>query len=117
MTSSTAFSQAICQDGWTIPQIAACLKQVAATGNWPPCTPPAADDTAALGGACGCSACKRKPAVIEPEPFEHEGMRVICYPGDAAHSVRERVLPGPTRLCFRNKRFEPVDGFDAHFQL
>ncbi len=29
MTSSTAFSQAIGQNGWTIPQIAECLKQVA----------------------------------------------------------------------------------------
>ncbi|MEQ1534332.1 MAG: glycosyltransferase family 2 protein [Burkholderiaceae bacterium] len=28
MTSSTAFSQAISQNGWTIPQIAECLKQV-----------------------------------------------------------------------------------------
>lgn len=58
-----------------------------------------------------------KPAVIAPEPFDHDGMRVICYPGDIAHSVRERALPGPTRLCYRNKRFEPVDGFDALFQL
>ena len=54
--------------------------------------------------------------MIEPEPFDHEGMRIICYPGDAAHSVGERALPGPTRLCFRNKRFEPVDGFDALFK-
>lgn len=57
-----------------------------------------------------------KPAVIEPEPFDQDGMRVICYPGDDAHSVRERALPGPTRLCFRNKRFEPVDGFEALFK-
>lgn len=57
-----------------------------------------------------------KPAVIEPEPFDQDGMRVICYPGDDAHSVRERTLPGPTRLCFRNKRFEPVDGFEALFK-
>lgn len=57
-----------------------------------------------------------KPAMIEPEPFDHDGMRVICYPGDDAHSVSQRALPGPTRLCFRNKRFEPVDGFEALFQ-
>lgn len=57
----------------------------------------------------------RRPPVIQPEPFEHEGSRVICYPGDARHSVREQALPGPTRLCYRNKRFEPDTGFEALF--
>jgi hypothetical protein len=46
-----------------------------------------------------------------------DGTRVICYPGDAQHSIRERALPGPTRLCYRNKRFEPVDGFEALFTV
>ncbi|WP_137896660.1 NUDIX hydrolase [Ramlibacter sp. 2FC] len=54
----------------------------------------------------------RPPPLIEPQPFEEDGMRVICYPGDPRHPVRERALPGPTRLCFRNKRFEPMQGFD-----
>ena len=58
----------------------------------------------------------RMPPVIQPEPFEHEGTRVVCYPGDGRHSVPTRALPGPTRLHFRNKRFEPVDGFDALFE-
>ena len=57
----------------------------------------------------------RTPPVILPEPFEHEGARVICYPGDERHSVRERALPGPTRLHYRNRRFEPAEGFDALF--
>ncbi len=57
----------------------------------------------------------RVPPVIQPEPFDQEGIRVICYPGDARHSVREQALPGPTRLCYRNKRFEPVDGLEALF--
>ncbi len=57
----------------------------------------------------------RLPPVIQPEPFDHEGARVICYPGDARHSVREQALPGPTRLCYRNKRFEPDAGFEALF--
>ena len=57
------------------------------------------------------------PAVIEPEPFEHEGLRVITYPGDRQHSVSTRALPGPTRLCYRNKRFEPFDGFEALFEI
>lgn len=57
----------------------------------------------------------RKPPVILPEPFEHDGTRIICYPGDERHSVAERALPGPTRLHYRNRRFEPADGFDALF--
>jgi hypothetical protein len=57
----------------------------------------------------------RRPPVVQPEPFDDEGTRTICYPGDMRHSVAERALPGPTRLRFRNKRFEPVDGFEALF--
>ncbi|MEO6322445.1 MAG: NUDIX hydrolase [Polaromonas sp.] len=59
----------------------------------------------------------RMPPVIQPEPFDLEGGRVICYPGDVRHSVREPAMPGPTRLYYhaRNKRFEPVDGFDSLF--
>lgn len=57
----------------------------------------------------------RQPPVIQPEPFDDEGSRVICYPGDARHSVREQALPGPTRLAYRNKRFEPENGFEALF--
>lgn len=57
----------------------------------------------------------RLPPVIEPEPFELDGHRVICYPGDARHSIQQRAMPGPTRLRFRNKRFEALDGFDSFF--
>lgn len=57
----------------------------------------------------------RMPPVIQPEPFDLEGGRVICYPGDARHSVREPAMPGPTRLYYRNKRFEPGDGFEGLF--
>ena len=55
------------------------------------------------------------PALIEPEPFNHEGDRVICYPGDPRHSIATAAMPGPTRLRFRNKRFEPEGGFAALF--
>ncbi len=55
----------------------------------------------------------RPPAVIQPEPFEEDGGRVICYPGDQRHSVQTRAMPGPTRLRYVNKRFEPTEGFDA----
>lgn len=57
----------------------------------------------------------RKPPLILPEPFEEDGVRIICYPGDERHSVRERALPGPTRLQYRNGRFEPAGGFEALF--
>ncbi|MCY7318571.1 MAG: NUDIX hydrolase [Ramlibacter sp.] len=57
----------------------------------------------------------RRPPLIQPEPVDHDGMRVLCYPGDPGHSVRERALPGPTRLQLRDRRFEPVDGFEALF--
>ena len=54
----------------------------------------------------------RLPPLIQPEPFDEHGGRVICYPGDARHSVRALAMPGPTRLYYRNQRFEPDGGFD-----
>ncbi len=61
------------------------------------------------------AARSRRPPVIAPERLEEAGSRLVCYPGDVCHSVRERALPGPTRLVYRNQRFEPVGGFDALF--
>lgn len=55
------------------------------------------------------------PPVIQPEPFDDTGERILCYPGDLRHSVAARALPGPTRLRYRNGRFEPMDGFEALF--
>lgn len=52
----------------------------------------------------------RTPPCIRPEPFDVDGERVVCYPGDPWHSVREQALPGPTRLHWRNQRFEPETG-------
>lgn len=57
----------------------------------------------------------RKPPLILPESFEDAGTRVVCYPGDERHPVRERALPGPTRLQYRNRRFEPAEGLEALF--
>jgi 8-oxo-dGTP pyrophosphatase MutT (NUDIX family) len=53
------------------------------------------------------------PALIEPHTCEIDGQRVVCYPGDERHPVPVPALPGPTRLVFRNRRFEPFEGFDA----
>lgn len=57
----------------------------------------------------------RPPPVVRPEPFDDNGMRVICYPGDPRHSQPTAAVPGPTRLSFRNRRFEPEGGFEAFF--
>jgi len=57
----------------------------------------------------------RLPPVIAPEPFDQQGTRVICYPGDSRHSSCEAVMPGPTRLYYRNQRFEPEGGLSSLF--
>lgn len=61
------------------------------------------------------AARRQPPPLILPEPFDHNGVRVLCYPGDAMHPVRERALPGPTRLHYHARRFTPEDGFEALF--
>jgi 8-oxo-dGTP pyrophosphatase MutT (NUDIX family) len=58
------------------------------------------------------AAAARRPPCIRPEPRDVDGVRVLCYPGDPWHSAREQLLPGPTRLSWRNKRFEPDLGLD-----
>lgn len=58
---------------------------------------------------------QRPPATIQPEPFDDNGVRNICYPGDPLHSQGQRVMHGPTRLRFVDRRFEPVGGFEAFF--
>ncbi len=55
------------------------------------------------------------PPLVLPEAFDEGGTRVLCYPGDPAHSVARQALPGVTRLLYKNKRFEPVEGFEALF--
>ncbi|RZJ02175.1 MAG: NUDIX hydrolase [Haliea sp.] len=55
------------------------------------------------------------PPLIQPEAVEQDGVRVLCYPGDPRHPVRERALPGPSCLHYRNRRFEPSGGFEALF--
>ena len=59
------------------------------------------------------AARSRSPALIEPQPYDQDGQRVICYPGDPHHRVTERAWSGPTRLTYRNRRFEPEGGLAA----
>jgi hypothetical protein len=58
---------------------------------------------------------KKGAAADRPAPFAHELRRAIAFPGDERHPVRERALPGPSFLVYRNERFEPMDGFQALF--
>ena len=57
---------------------------------------------------------QQTPPLIFPEPFDDAGVRTLCYPGDPRHSVRQRAMPGPTRLRFIAGRFEPVGGFQEY---
>ncbi len=59
---------------------------------------------------------RRPPPLIEPASMKIDDVRAVAYPGDPAHPLREKVMPGPTRLVFRNRRFEPDGGFAAFFQ-
>jgi hypothetical protein len=55
---------------------------------------------------------QQTPPLILPEPFDDaDGVRTLCYPGDARHSVKQPAMLGPTRLRFVAGRFEPVGGF------
>lgn len=56
-----------------------------------------------------------RPSLILPESFDENGIRILCFPGDPAHSVKQRAMPGVSRLLYKNRRFEPVHGFDALF--
>lgn len=58
---------------------------------------------------------QQRPRTIHPEPFEENGHRVTCYPGDARHSDPLPAWQGPTRLTFRDGRFEPDQGLDELF--
>ena len=57
----------------------------------------------------------RRPPLIQPEPFEQDGERCVCYPGDQRHPLREAAMPGPSRLWYRKGRFEPAGGLNDLF--
>ncbi len=59
------------------------------------------------------AARQRKPPCIRPQPYDVEGTRMLCYPGDPQHPEHVQCLPGPTRLWWRNQRFEPEAGLAA----
>ena len=53
---------------------------------------------------------QQKPALVEPHPFDENGLRILCYPGDPKHPVQERCMRGPTRLSLQQGRFVPLGG-------
>jgi 8-oxo-dGTP pyrophosphatase MutT (NUDIX family) len=70
-------------------------------------------DVAAIMAEAG----RRSPPHVEPEPILIEGGRMVAYPGDPLHPIREIAIPGPTRLTWRGGRFEPLEGgFEAFFR-
>ena len=62
-------------------------------------------------------AASRPPLLVEPQPFDQDGARVICYPGDPAHPVSTPGWAGPTRLTYREGRFEPEGGLAAFWAV
>jgi 8-oxo-dGTP pyrophosphatase MutT (NUDIX family) len=55
----------------------------------------------------------RKPIHVQPEAVSEGVVQMVCYPGDERHSIKSRAMPGPTRLCWRNDRYEPDGGSEA----
>jgi 8-oxo-dGTP pyrophosphatase MutT (NUDIX family) len=58
----------------------------------------------------------RPPFRVQPEVLDEGGPMTLCFPGDAAHSVGERLMPGPTRLAVAKGRYDPEGGFAAFFE-
>lgn len=58
---------------------------------------------------------RQGPYLVQPMPFEEDGVKAIAYPGDPRHSQATAVMPGPSRLILRNGRLEPAGGFTALF--
>jgi 8-oxo-dGTP pyrophosphatase MutT (NUDIX family) len=56
-------------------------------------------------GSALAEARARRPYVIRPNPLQQAGVRVVAYPGDPLHDEKDRVMPGPTRLYFRDGRY------------
>ncbi len=59
------------------------------------------------------AARQRPPMQVLPEPHDVNGQRVLCYPGDPGHPIKQPAWDGPTRMTFRNGRFEPEGGLAA----
>jgi 8-oxo-dGTP pyrophosphatase MutT (NUDIX family) len=65
---------------------------------------------ASVASALGEARSRTPPRVLPEALLAADGARIVCYPGDPAHSVAQRAFDGPTRLVWRNQRFEPESG-------
>lgn len=59
-------------------------------------------------GAALADARSRKPPVIQPHGFAVDGVRHLALPGDPLHQTRERAIPGPVRLRWDGKKYQPA---------
>lgn len=50
----------------------------------------------------------RKPPILQPLAFKEAEMRCLALPGDARHPVRERAIPGPTRMRWDGSKYLPT---------
>lgn len=54
---------------------------------------------------------------IQPKVIiEENDSRTMIYPGDKEHPDQLKLMPGPTRITWREDHFEPVNGFNAFFE-
>ena len=107
----TKISRALVGTAFLLPVLPFARVAQAAHGGAAPDTKLDPKDAGALA-----EARSRPPPVVQPEPFNEETGRVICYPGDERHPVAERAIPGPSRLRHINGRFEPLGGFEDLFK-
>ena len=56
---------------------------------------------------------QRPPALVEPHPVMEDGKRLLTYPGDHRHPVRQRAMRGPSCLQLLQGRFVPLGGMSA----
>jgi 8-oxo-dGTP pyrophosphatase MutT (NUDIX family) len=56
---------------------------------------------------------RNKPTLVQPEAFEEQGRRYVCYPGDPRHGMSTQVWKGPTRLMTEGGRFFFADSEDG----
>ncbi|WP_165392815.1 NUDIX hydrolase [Corticibacter populi] len=56
---------------------------------------------------------EQAPHLVAPVSLQHEGERMVCFPGDALHPQPVAAMPGPTRLVLRDGRFVPPGGWET----
>ena len=61
---------------------------------------------------CLTTALNTKAYTIEPKALKTEHGRSLLFPGDKQHPQKSQYMPGPTRLVWSGKHFEPPGGFE-----